>query len=105
MPDWKQFRKAKLAALGKKKQKNKNFSKTKLGSEVRGTRKGGFCYIIIFMTFFTLNILSYSRCSIIDTFLMHRIMRHYFVNEWEFLVNISWVSLGIFNNTRNKKTA
>lgn len=37
VPDWKQFRKAKSAALGKKKKKIQ-YSKTKLGSEVRGTR-------------------------------------------------------------------
>lgn len=37
MPDWKQFRKAKSAALGKNKQKFQ-YSKTKLGSEVQGTK-------------------------------------------------------------------
>lgn len=37
VPDWKQFRKAKSAALGGKKKKIQ-YSKTKLGSEVQGTR-------------------------------------------------------------------
>lgn len=38
MPDWKQFRKAKSAALGKKNKQKFQYSKTKLGSEVQGTK-------------------------------------------------------------------